>query len=218
MKATGNITIDGIVEAAEISAGKDIVLRSGMMGGQKARVEARGSIYAQFFEYTTIQAGKNIEADVLMECEVTCGERVTLTGNHGSIVGGYVRAVQGLEAVEIGNDAEIQTDVCVGVSEETLRRANLLMKKIEATRENLEHTEQSLADFESLRMEQGGDSYKEDPRRLQLFRIKIQDSAMLAKDEEEIADLQETIEKAKDATIKVFGTIYPGVMVLESFS
>lgn len=35
IKATGSITIDGNVEACNLEAGKDIILRSGMVGGNQ---------------------------------------------------------------------------------------------------------------------------------------------------------------------------------------
>ena len=38
IRATGSITIDGVVEACTLEAGKDIILRSGMLGGNKASV------------------------------------------------------------------------------------------------------------------------------------------------------------------------------------
>ena len=55
IKATGSITIDGNVEACNLEAGKDIILRSGMVGGNKAHVRTKGNLYAKFIEYTVIQ-------------------------------------------------------------------------------------------------------------------------------------------------------------------
>ena len=55
IKATGSITIDGNVEACTLEAGKDIILRSGMVGGNKAHVRTKGNLYAKFIEYTVIQ-------------------------------------------------------------------------------------------------------------------------------------------------------------------
>ena len=64
IKATGSITIDGNVEACNLEAGKDIILRSGMVGGNKAHVRTKGNLYAKFIEYTVIQVEGDMEADV----------------------------------------------------------------------------------------------------------------------------------------------------------
>ena len=56
VKASGTITVDGIVEACTLEAGKDIILRSGMLGGNKASVKTKGSITAKFFEFTPLQS------------------------------------------------------------------------------------------------------------------------------------------------------------------
>ena len=44
VKATGTVTVDGIVEGASIEAGKDIVLRSGVMGASRASITSKGNI------------------------------------------------------------------------------------------------------------------------------------------------------------------------------
>ena len=50
VKATGSITIDGLCEACTIEAGKDIVLRGGVLGAYKAVIRSKGNIHAKFFE------------------------------------------------------------------------------------------------------------------------------------------------------------------------
>ena len=72
IKASGSITIDGTVEACTLIAGKDIILRGGMLGGNRSMVKTKGSIYAKFFENTIIEADGIIQADVLMNCTVDC--------------------------------------------------------------------------------------------------------------------------------------------------
>ncbi len=41
VKATGTVTVDGIVEGANIEAGKDVVLRSGVMGASRASITSK---------------------------------------------------------------------------------------------------------------------------------------------------------------------------------
>ncbi len=78
VKATGTVTVDGIVEGASIEAGKDIVLRSGVMGASRASITSKGNISAKFFEYTRVHANGTIQADVFLNCQVSCGESIIL--------------------------------------------------------------------------------------------------------------------------------------------
>ncbi len=212
IRATGNIMIDGIVEAAQLEAGKDIVLRSGMMGGQRATVYTKGNLFAKFCEYTTIDVEGNIEADVLMECHTHCKGLITLNGKRGAIVGGMAQATQGIDAAYLGNQAEVPTEVCVGVPSDTMQRVTVLTAKVDTARENLDVVEEKLAEFEDLELAKGV-SYREDPRRLKLLRIKIQSTATLAQDRMELDGLKELLERSKDATVRARHTAYPGVTI-----
>lgn len=210
--ASGNIMIDGVVDAACLDAGKDIILRSGMLGGQRATVRTKSNFFAKFCEYTTIDVAGCVEADVLLECQVHCGELVTMNGKRGKIVGGYVQAVRGVDAAELGNQAEVPTHICVGASLETMQRVNVLSKKVEATKENLDLIEEKLAEYMEMEL-QTGKSYQNDPRRLQLLRMKIQHTASLAKDRGELGELNGILDRAKDATIRARSTVFPGVII-----
>ncbi len=212
IKATGNITIDGVAEACELEAGKDIILRSGMLGGNKGTVKTKGNITAKFFEFTSIDCEGTIQADVLMECTVRCQGKVVVDGPRGSVIGGEVSAVRGIEVSALGNDAEKKTEVFVGAGLEVYSRLRVLEKKIQATRENLEKIEGGLRQFEMLEKERGV-SYAKDARRLSLPRTKIKDTATLASDEAEAKKLKFLADAAQGACVSVYGAVYPGVII-----
>lgn len=212
IKSTGTITVDGVVEACTMEAGKNIILRSGMMGGNKASIKTKGNITAKFFEFTKLECAGDIEADVLMECDVNCEGKVKLHGSKGCIIGGTTRSLQGIEASVIGNDAEKRTDIVVGAGKDIYARLNVLEKKIAATRENLRKVEDGLEQFKALE-QQKGVSYAEDPRRVALLRVRIKDTAMLANDEAELKKLKGFTERSKGAVVSVWKAIYPGACI-----
>lgn len=212
IKATGTVTVDGIVEAADITADRDIVLRSGMVGGNRAVLTSKGNLYAKFVEYTKIDVKGRVEADAFVGCEIVCGDRIILNGKKNKIVGGEVYAVQGIEVSVLGSPGEILTHARVGVRDEILRRINLIERKIEAMEENLNKIENGLKNFDRLEKERGV-NYRNDPRRAELLRIKIQDIATISVDRNELMRLQEEIEAARGATIQVHKLVYPGVVI-----
>ena len=173
VKATGTITVDGVVEGAKIEAGKDIVLRSGVMGASRAVITTRGNISAKFFEYTRVHANGSIQADVFLNCQVSCGENIILDGKKASIVGGEVGAIQGIVVHTLGSDGEVRTQVRIGNDSSVRRRIGVLRNKIEVEKANLQKIEDGLKILKDL---------KNDPRRTDLLRVKIRDTALLAED------------------------------------
>lgn len=212
IKAGGNLTVDGIVECANLWSGKDIVLRGGMMGESKSTVFAKGNISARFFEYTTVEAGGDIQAEVFMNCHVTCGKKITLSGRKAGIIGGSVYALHGIEAGHIGNDVEIKTEVRVGNPVDVFRDILVLEKEVEAMEETQSKIEKGLEDFSKL--EEAGLIQNDDPRKAQLLRGKVQNMAMLGAKRADLHRLQQQADEGKGAKIRAFQTVYPGVTVM----
>lgn len=210
--ATGSITVDGVAEACVLDAGKDIILRSGMLGGGKASVRTKGNITAKFFEFTKIECEGDIQADVLMESNVVCHGQIILSGSRGSIIGGKVHAIRGIMVSTLGNDAEKRTEIFVGAGIEVYSRLKVLEKKIEVEADELNKIEAGLQKFDKLSKERGV-SYADDPRRTALLRAKIQNGAKLASDKEEAKKLQALAESARGACVSVLKEVYPGVVI-----
>ena len=212
IRATGSITIDGIVEACTLEAGKDIILRSGMLGGSKGMVKTKAGISAKFFEFTNIMCEGDLRADVLMDCNVECHGKVILNGARGSIIGGKVHAIRGLVVSTLGNNAEKQTEVYAGAGIEIYSRMQVLEKKIAAAEEELVKIEESLKRFDVMQKERGVD-YTRDPRRMVMLRAKIKDTATIAADSEEVRKLRILTEESRGACVSVIRQVYPGVVI-----
>ena len=212
VKASGTITVDGIVEACTLEAGEDIILRSGMLGGNKASVKTKGSITAKFFEFTRIECAGDIRADVLMDCQVQCFGKIIMNGKRGSIIGGLTHGVCGIEVTTLGNDAEKKTVIMAGASPEGYAKLRQLEKTIQELSQGLAQIEEGLRKFEELEKARGV-SYKDDPRRVTLLRIKIRDTATLAHSKEEAKQLRNLIESASGACVTVLRGTYPGAVI-----
>lgn len=212
IKVGGNLTVNGNVETAIIDVGKDIIFRSGMQGGYKAKVSAGGDITAKFIENTKVRAGGTIRAEVLMNTNVEYCEKLIVDGNKAAIIGGSVTALQGIYAGSIGNEAEIPTGINVGVSKDVYVRKEILIKKIEKNEINIKRIEVGIKQFQEL-MEKDPRIKKDDPRKAQLIRAKIQDNVILSQDRAELSKLESLIERGKNAYVRVSGYVYPRVSV-----
>ncbi len=212
IKADGNVTIEGLVEHCEIYAGKDLVLKSGVKGGDMTVISAQGNITAEFLEYCTVKAGGDITADVLFKSNVECDGRIDLNGKKSAIIGGMVSAVQGIDVANVGNNFGTITHISVGVDSKRQKEMASLKNKIDAVSENIIKIKQGLEDFDRLGEERGV-SYKDDPRRIQLLRVKIRDESVVAQQKSELERLERVAEGGKRASVRVFDTVFAGVRV-----
>ncbi len=114
IKAGKSLTISGTVEAADIYAGGDIVLRRGVQGNEKALIRSKGNVYADFLEHCTVKAKGDVSANYILNSEVYSEGQVSTTGKKGMILGGYVHGFQGIKAMVVGNDKEVKTILHAG--------------------------------------------------------------------------------------------------------
>lgn len=211
--ATGSITVDGLVEHCDMRAGKDIFLLSGVKGAERTKIHAEGNITADFIEYAVVFCKGHLRADVLFNCFVNCESKVVVTsGKKSAIIGGYVTAIQGISVLRLGNKFGTVTHVIVGVDEERLKEVFMLSQKINAIESNINKIKKGIEDFDAAALKKIKD-YKNDPRRMQLLRVKIQEEAKVAQDRMRLDELKEILSKGKNATIKVYDTVYSGVTV-----
>lgn len=114
VKATGNVTIDGVVEASAIEAGKNLVVVKGVQGDSQAVLRAQGSIYAKYLENCCVYAKQNVETEAIINCDVYCGGVVTACSGHGKIFGGKIWAGERVHAGIMGSRSGSRTDVILG--------------------------------------------------------------------------------------------------------
>ena len=159
-----------------------------------------------------IECAGDIRADVLMDCQVQCFGKIIMNGKRGSIIGGLTHGVCGIEVTTLGNDAEKKTVIMAGASPEGYAKLRQLEKTIQELSQGLAQIEEGLRKFEELEKARGV-SYKDDPRRVTLLRIKIRDTATLAHSKEEAKQLRNLIESASGACVTVLLGTYPGAVI-----
>lgn len=212
IRATGTVTVDGVVQGGSIFANKDIVLAGGVLGNGKSVIDAKGGISAKFFEFATVRSKGDITADIFLNSNVYCEGSAFVMSKKGCIVGGSVHAVGGIEANSIGNNAEIRTHVLVGNGGEVRMKIEELSNSIKTAAANISKAETILQKFQEYE-EKTGQSCKDDPRRVQLVRIRVRDMARKAADEDALKKLRVMVDSAKGANIKVRKKVFPGVFV-----
>ena len=114
VRAKGNIEINGVVEAAKIEAGKNVLIRDGVQGNKRAYIIAGGDVTAKFIESATVFAEGFIEANSILYSDITSEKSVTVKGKKAIIVGGTVRSLGQIECDKAGSIMGATTILQVG--------------------------------------------------------------------------------------------------------
>lgn len=212
VKATGSVTIDGTAESCYIEAGRDVILRGGMLGGHKGAIKSKGNIYARFIEYATVTAEGFLDANSALSSSITCYDKVYMKGRQANIIGGEVYSAGGVEAACIGNQSEVNTYIQVGVSRELMDELMTVENQLNEDNEMIGKINEGIQRFDEAAKAKNLD-LRNDERRVALLRTRIIKQADVAKAREEQARLKGIMEHAKGATVRVMNVVYPGVRV-----
>jgi uncharacterized protein len=115
VRATGDIFVTGSVEAAVLDAGRDIRVNGAILGGTDSIARAGRNVFAGHMQNALIESqGDVVVVRSIMHSTVYCTGKVYLHDRNGSIIGGMVSALRGIETMSIGSHMGTQTEVVTG--------------------------------------------------------------------------------------------------------
>jgi uncharacterized protein (DUF342 family) len=129
IKTTGDIFVEGSVEASSLEAGGDITIKKGFIGrgsvrdetgnysSHVARARCGGRFAARFIENVVVTAGvEAVIEDLVSHCEVSAGANVIagVDNGRGRIWGGKCEAGSLVKANSIGSPADVKTVIVAG--------------------------------------------------------------------------------------------------------
>ncbi len=211
--AKGDIIVEGVVEAAFLSAGGQIIVKRGINGRSKGRVEAKGNIISKFIENAIVVSGGFIETGCILHSQVSAEADIRVSGKKGFVSGGLIRAGNVVEAQTMGSAMGTVTQIEVGAPPAVKVRYDELNEQAAKVKENMDKMRPILVNFnEKLKKKE-----KVTPERVQHVQAVAQS---FKKEQEKLAELQlemkklhEKIQMSNNAKIKIKGTIYPGVSI-----
>lgn len=111
----GDVTIEGGVEAALVSSDGDLIIKQGVKGAGKAVLRSKKGIMSPFVELSTVLAvGDIVLKTAAVRCRIKCNGRITFQGDKGRVVGGSIRAREGIEAASLGSPRGVRTMISFG--------------------------------------------------------------------------------------------------------
>lgn len=212
IRAGRNIEIHGTTGAAVLFAGGDVLLSRGIQGGGK--ISARGNVYAEFIENTTVEAGGIVQSNVILNANVSAQDKVITAGKKGAIIGGFTHALKGIEAVTAGNEVELRTILHCGYAPESFDRLLEARRRESETREKLSKLVDAMTEaLREKRMRGANTSRATEASLSEWNALKDEYFAELDKITQEREALENTMEQGRGAYIKVDGNVYRNVVI-----
>ena len=90
--ASGDIIVEGVVEGAVLSSDNQIIVKHGIHGMYKCDLRAGTNLMAKYIESATVRAGGYVEAEIILNSDVSVNGAVRARGRKGLINGGTVHA------------------------------------------------------------------------------------------------------------------------------
>ncbi len=215
LKCKGDITIRGGVNNASILVGGRLEINGGVIG-EASDVKAKGDAVVDFMENIGAfdTRGRLTVKDFIVQGNVkAAGDMLALEGK-GAVIGGVYVLGGSAYVRELGSDAEVVTDITVGLKPELEARK----KKIEAEKQiwppKMTELLKNINVLNEMKKEQGAD-FPEEKKELLKKLNKMMPEVMEKTNEltEREAELDEDMLKAAGESIYVYNVLYPGVLV-----
>ncbi len=213
VKAKGDIEVKGVVEGATIIAGGNIVLKRGMQGMNKGRLEAGEDIITKFIESGSVVAEGSVNAGSILHSNIEAGDKVIVSGRKGFIIGGNIIAKNIIEAHSIGNQMGTVTNLRVGIDAKIIEEAKILEKNID------EYNGQKLKVVQNInmlkkRLSEGKKLSNDQTKFAKEATIKLKEiEEGLATTNKRLDECNEIIGAKTISKIVVSGSIYSGVRI-----
>lgn len=214
VKCRGAVLIRQGLNNACAMAGSTLTVLGGVVGEQ-AVLRARGDIIVDF-----VGNGPRIETaatvhvhDFLMQTEVRAGGSVIATTGKGAIIGGKLIVAGSLHVGELGSDAEIVTDVSIGMVPAKQEKKLKIDEDLKLWSDRFNEVIKNISALEKMKKEQGGKLPEEKAdllRKCQIIMPKAMDRVNRLTEESTV--LEAELEQMVNEEVFVYGRVYPGVI------
>lgn len=210
VRTTKALTVEKLIEAAEIDAGGHVTVRGGILGhAETGFVHAGGGVVASFIHEMELRAGGDVQfRKELLNTRTWTTERVL--GPTGTIIGGEVYAREGVEAQIVGSDACVTTVVATGPDLNTLRRARQLERQMKDQQKSADQIRQMIQPL-MANLKRLSPAQRE--RVTELMSKVDEVEVQMAEHEQERGRLLEAATPAGSAYVLVHEQIFPGTRI-----
>ncbi|MED1864209.1 FapA family protein [Fictibacillus nanhaiensis] len=202
ISAKGDVRVEGVVEAADITTDGNVVIGGGVVGQGKGTVRCNGDFTSLYISQGNIYAGGNIRvAQTILHSHCEAELTVTCTSGKGNISGGTCIAGKGISANDIGNETYSKTILHL----KTIARMETDILQYEQKILELQKNLEKLNHLKTVLIQKNSEQ--------QTINRIINTISQAKRD---IVNLQKEIQKCKsssNSTIIIKGTLHPNVEI-----
>lgn len=215
VKCRGDVWIGQGVNNSSIMAGGALTVIGGVVG-EEARLRAKGDITVDF-----VENGPKLETasylrvnDVLLQAHASVGKDVIATQGNGTIIGGKIIAAGSVHVKELGCEAEVVTEVCVGLVPSLQMKKQKIDEELVLWSDRLNEVIKNISALEKIKKELAGKFPEEKSILLgkcKAFMPKAMEKVNLLTEENKELELE--LEQMVNEVVYVYGHLFPGVVV-----
>lgn len=209
---TGSLEVMGIIEAANVNVGKELVVKGGIQGNARFLVEVGGNLICKFIENASIFAKGDIITDFIVHSKVNCGGTVTIKGKKGLVVGGELHVKTELIADIIGSYMGTRTLIEIGLDPNKRERLESYREEKHTIKNRLGVLRPSIDSGKEL-LERG---LMDQVKKLTFMKV-VQEYNHLVQNlkaiDAETKQIEQEIMSNTDGLVVVKNKIYPGTQV-----
>lgn len=212
VKATGNIEVKGLIEAATIIADKDLIAAGGFAGRERGHVHIGGCLRGKYLDnvYGHVKHDLCIDREVI-NCELEV--EGSISSRRGSIIGGTVTPTGEIEINTLGSGAGVTTEVVVG----SVPILEPFARAFDQIVEQLTHDMDKLTEEQNIINQNSGKgrmTAMDKERQTEILFEQSSVGSCLDKARRTLDRVQEEIRKRRRVEVLVHDMVFPGVTFL----
>lgn len=205
--ATGDVVVDGNVEAVIIESGGSVVLKKGMNAGGEGEIIAGQDVVSRFFEDTKVTAKGNIEVDKCLNSELCAEGMITCSK---ILVGGTAQAEKGFKLRNVGNQAGRPTSISLKVNDTAWEENRKVKTAIPEVEKELQMLANMYKEFREKFAPEARSKMEAFHKVEKALFVKKKQLDQLLQQKEE---LEEGMKHVGDAKVVITGQAYEGTVV-----
>jgi uncharacterized protein len=214
IRSGGDVEIFGMVEAAQVYAEGNILIKNGIFGAGKCHMYAGGNILAKYVENATLKALKDVIVnDSITRSHIKAGGKIKVNNYSGDILGGHLEALEEITAGVFGSDLQVPTELELGIEPKFRAEYVELLGKYDEKKKVLQSLEGYINEYKNYR--ENKKDISESYRRTMSERLRSysQTRNEILELEEKLKVFEEELSKLDHGTVKATQKVYPGVTV-----
>lgn len=204
VRATGDIHVGKTVGRGHLEAGRNLVLRAGLVGDGEGSCSVKGDLYAKFLEGAGVEvSGDLIVTEAVLHSEIEISGNLILSEGRGEITGGIAAVGGGISCKRIGNVYAGITRIYVGCPPVKLKAFHQLGQELKTIREEVDELDRQI-DYLRSRSETDPREITSMEQGMAIRNRRLKEGAA------ELKEMRKTLKAADGSVIAAQDRIFPG--------